>query len=1530
VFINEELKDHIETSSTVRTQSAIFAEWNLNLLDNIDIIGNYRYRPTGPQGSIYSSSANTFDPNDTGNFYTNATDADVIIDGGFTDNGVPTTFLSKKEKEGMLYSLEDCFNRLRPRSGINKLRYFSDKFSHFTNIDMARRPRYYLADKRDPFKYWTSYRTENGIERGIANQTINDQHYIDDASPFIVYKEPVPVNRIVTKIQTNIGDIDLGPFSNQAGSFDDPFFGDANKTTPVNWKIQYLENNNWIDAISFDSTSLRRDGSAIFGSDGYLEIEYGLIVPDRYREIFLYVGELASSSFLPEDIASGNAFLVKETSNDKGVFYIWVNGVYESFTPEYGWQISETDITSNLNTVKDFTFPASFLNESDGNTQYREFSYIQGIRIVVQTMNVLDSTFDLIEMSPRLVADLADRTVSFGISKSASDLGINGMPVGQLLASTGNLEIFDYDQAFNPNNTNSIIAKMGSQNLQLKFYEIIPNLEGYDYYIPLKTMYAETFPQSNATRRDVKVELRDLFFHFESLTAPELFLQNVSVSYAISTLLDSIGFSNYVFKRVEGEKEMTIPNFFVSPNQTIAQVLEDIAVSTQTAMFFDEYNNFIAMSKDYIMPSAEQRSTDLTLYGTSSQEQNGIVRNSSTRPKLENIVDLSSQTNSIYNDGKINYTTRYIQRSYGSIRQASQIDRDKTWIYKPALLWEVSPDKNTKSVNDEVNDQSAYSLAAIPLNTNLSSNLPTVSNNQIIDNTIDLGEAVYWLPRYNGYFYANGEIIKYDAVQYSIPRIVQPGAITAAVVTNSNVWITNVEEYQNYFSKLSFNGKIYPTGLVRIYAEPNYEVVNGVTRLRNGPVAKHGRCQFGTGTKNSAGEIVPIAHDAGLSSYWSSNNNVKGCNMDSTYLFTIKNEVEITNVSSSGNIFTLNSPVTGISVGQVVKIVSGTGTLKSNAVTKVTELIQDEGESVILQFRVSETPSRSLSEATIKLGAYSDSDTQIGAAGVDNATARKSTRNGIIKNFFANTYLNETQIQNTFSTETGTVQSSALVMNGPQFGVEEKALDFISYVHKPLTDSFKHFGTRMRIIGKIENSPTRGQTPNGSVPYYVEPGSTPEQSVSIGGASGGLAVMVNPSTNVGYYFEIAALTENSVQGYTNSQGISNMFFYKIKKDINSDEAIPINLWSGLSKIIVDDGSFTGQSRIVGEENPTVYDLAVEYENIGSTRRFYLYVNNKIIATVDDPQPLPVYNNMGLFVRGTARCMFENIYALTNNYSQNTAFALNTPVNSAFGDSEINVNESFRKYSLSGMIQSSYLSGISPSDPPKHNIYFEEFGTIMREAAYFNVKYDKAYPALYAKISPTFNKIKGYVVSGFIAGAYGAEFLVFNSTDTILNLDDTSGNYLRIQGVTFTQASQNELTVDDYFEKISNLSNPQRNRDNTIISPIKSRQDFYDVKNSRTQYGKKDFSITPTYVQTQDDANNLMGWIISKIMKERKSVGIKIFANPMIQLGDIVEIDYKTDDINIITNKNSRFVVYNIEYSKSASGPDMTIFLSEVI
>ena len=212
MFVSETLKTHLETSSTISRQSLVLAEWNMNMPDNIYKLGNYRYRPLD-SSVTYKTLPLTFDNLDAGNYYTGATDADVVIDGGYTNLDVPQLFTSIKEKIKMLYSLEDCVKPFRPRSGINKASYFQNRSLANSGASMTLRPRYYMPSRDDEFKYWSSFRTEDNLERGIAKNISNGRNYIDDAVPFVVYKKKVPANKIVVKMQTNVGSVDLGPFT---------------------------------------------------------------------------------------------------------------------------------------------------------------------------------------------------------------------------------------------------------------------------------------------------------------------------------------------------------------------------------------------------------------------------------------------------------------------------------------------------------------------------------------------------------------------------------------------------------------------------------------------------------------------------------------------------------------------------------------------------------------------------------------------------------------------------------------------------------------------------------------------------------------------------------------------------------------------------------------------------------------------------------------------------------------------------------------------------------------------------------------------------------------------------------------------------------------------------------------------------------------------------------------------------------------------------------------------------------------------
>lgn len=1640
MFKDVDLENELKSSHTLENTQAIWAEWNLNQSYNIDKVGNYRYRP-GTTDAKYGVIQSAYDSTDAGSYYTGATDSDIIINAGLDDDNVtPATYIAPKKKINLLYSLNDCFKQNRPRSGINKLLYlgitgapygqnqYIDSLTtsgataepgYTATVNIARRPRYYMASRYDDFKYWTSYRTE--VVDGVTNEfgiSLNSEtggeassYYIYDAAPFIVYKDPVPTNKIVVKMQTNVGEINNGPYRiGNSTNVSDPLYGEANKTTPKRWAIQKLdENDQWVELISFTEDSLRSDGSAIIGSDGQVEIEYGLSIPSGYEDVFTFVEEIYSTSMLPDLAPYGYAYLYKESQTDRGFIYISDGGTWQVFDAEYSWSLAGTDITKNTKVVKKLSNPDYYVQ--DAKTIFREFEFVYGMRIVVDAMNRINSTFDLIELSPRLVADITNKVESFSVTKTLSDLGTHSMPTGTLLASTGSLSLFDNELSFNENNPfnaetkqGSIISQYSNSRIKFLFYDIIKNVNSYDYYIPMKTLYSERIPQVSDTAASIDFDLRDLFFLLESKKSPELLLTNVSLSYAITVLLDSIGFSNYTFKRTAEDEELIIPFFFVGPDQNIAETLQQLAISSQTAMFFDEYNDLVVMSKNYLMPSATARPTDMVLYGQEELVDGNVV--------LPNIMNISSQEKSVYNGGEINYTTRYIQKSIGSIAQAPYIDEYKTYVYKPVLLWEVAGQEATKTVNESATQASGYSLAAMPLKTSLTASIPEVVDGEIINNVIDFGDSVYWLGNFSGYFYANGEIIRYDAVEYSVAGV-------------GNVWIKNNQEYQNYFSKLKFNGKMYPTGRVRVYTN-----ITGTT------VNEHGRGQFGT-------DIVEHPAGVGGDSSWINDDNVRGSIQNARdYLFNTN-----VNLSYPDN--------TGISEAGNTKIIDG-------------------------------NPYTSQSYAI------------------------KSTRNGIIKNFMANTNITENDVNYYKTVKSGSVQTSALVFNGPSLPTEIDPAEFVTYAYKKLDKPYKHFGTRMRIIGRIESGTNKDQTPIGAFDIYpaseVASGD-PSKQISISGGSGGIAFGLNKDTNVGYYFEIAALTQNTVSSYKNNSNIvsykivnspittctagivtvtlstqhtfevgstvivsglvddndktatstplngqyvvteissdrkmfkydistaltttastggtvtqnidsdtmiSDVFFYKVVSGSNTADiikkkresiteggstlglvtlttlrdhslvvgeqivvsdvdsqlngqyqitavtartisyktsvstpitevdvdpiglatsvnkiAIPQILWRGFTDILVDDGKFTTQSRLTTSEKTTVYDLSAEFLDIGTTRHFYLYLNNKQIATVVDTDPVPQYNNVALFVRGSSRVMFENIYALSDNFADNTARALQLPVSKIFGDDLITESEAIKKYAISGMVQNTYLSGISSESDPKYSLYYEEFGTIMREAAYFNIRYDRAYPALYAKIADTLNRVRGYTVSGFIAGSYGAEFLIFNAIDKNLNLDDTSGNYLRILGIAFTQNTTHSLKVDDFFKKNSNFTNAIYSGNNDADQ---YRQIYSDVLNSRNKYGRNDFTIDAQYVQTDAAAESMMDWIIKKVIYPRKTVGVTVFGVPHLQLGDIVEINYKDSGLDIVATDSTRFVVYNIESDKSSGSISTTIHLAEV-
>jgi hypothetical protein len=1505
MFLDSNLIDYIETNNSIDVDSLVIAEWNQNDLLNLENYGNYRFRPDGAN-VVYRTLYPEYDSQDNAEVYTNALDSNYISEYKTEDPNEPLTFNSGETSRELYYSLKDCIKPFRPRSGINKILYFGESNINNTkfvdSIRSGRRPRYYFCSRFDKFKYWNSYRKEDGQEFGISSQaatffTAEDPSYkINDCAPFITYKNQVATNRIVVKMQTNLADplavgvsgefLVPGKIRVNNSLVTDPLQDIAKSSVPKRWKIQYLNpDNNWIDAVGFNESSTRRNGSRIVPWDGHVELYYGVKIPEEFKTNFHLYQYLDTIEQLPDPsdynvvagLKDGDAYILESSTTQPGTLYIWSqeDEEFKTFNVEYGFSLLEDDDTKRVGLIKKILNPDYF--NAGSNDIYRDFLFIKGIRVVVETMYAPNKPFELIELSPRLKVDITDYVLDYEISKNlmATDFGL---PVGGLVASTGGINLSNHDGAFTELNvfntttrSGSIIANILKPQIKFDFYESVLDVYGYDKFIPLKTFYSENAAVATSGMQDVSLNLRDAYFILESNNATSIFLQNSTLTKAVALLLDNIGFSNYVFKNINIANDPVIPFFFVEPDASVAEVLQRLAQATQTAMFFDEYNNFVIMPKEYLMPDISVRDDNsaiserlTTLYG---QKTDSVV------PNIETIAGFETK---ILNDGKINYTTRYIQREVSKLEQASLSLSERTYGYKSAILWELGDQQEARTINQPTANV-GYALGAVPLGTSLGSAVPIVVNNEVINNTIDVGESAFWLPRFQGYLFANGEIIRYDAQQYQVDS-------PSASATNGLVWITNNNEYQKYFSKLVFNGKMVLTGLLRIYTEPYYENASGSNfddleenvRYKNGEVRSHGRGQFGT---------LVTTHNAGLSSYWEDPANRKSFRMDSKNIFsTVPIE------------FLTYDPISN---------------------------------SVAANPLGNDTASQGQSSITSKIANF----------------MKKSTRSEGFSSY------NQQDVAG--------IQSSALVFSGP-YPVPELSdakynltqlsatsnTDLVNYVYKDLDTDYRHVGTRMRIIGKIIDE--KNQAALNAIDIFKINQNVESSNVqTLSGGAGGIGYMVDTNTNSGYYLEIASMSEDVLKYYgSNSSGgilssdqvLENIIFYKVERTPYSTQvpgktniAVPKKLWGSLARILVDEGKFVGQDRLTSQDI-AVYDLSLDADikrNASGIYRidFNIYLNNKLIGTVSDKSPLQMPEGNGnklnvcLFTRGSTKCMFENIFALKNIKEEDVS--LGEKVKNTISA------ESLKKYSLPSVIQNTFLSSISAETKPTVDFYFEEFGTILRECAYFNIKYDQAYPALIAKMVPPFTVEKSYQVSGFLPGSYGAEFLIFNTTDKAINLSESSTNRIMIQGITFTQNISNVLTVDDYFRELSNFSDPVVTSNNLIVSPERSEKIYDSIKNSRSVYGNKSFSIDSVYIQNEDSAKDIMKWILDKTIRPRKVFEIDTFATAHVQLGDIVKINFDLPEGVKMVDENKRFVVISAQYGRSSSNVKSQLRVMEV-
>jgi hypothetical protein len=86
----------------------------------------------------------------------------------------------------------------------------------------------------------------------------------------------------------------------------------------------------------------------------------------------------------------------------------------------------------------------------------------------------------------------------------------------------------------------------------------------------------------------------------------------------------------------------------------------------------------------------------------------------------------------------------------------------------------------------------------------------------------------------------------------------------------------------------------------------------------------------------------------------------------------------------------------------------------------------------------------------------------------------------------------------------------------------------------------------------------------------------------------------------------------------------------------------------------------------------------------------------------------------------------------------------------------------------------------------------------------------------------------------------------------------------------------------------------------------------------------------TWIQKEDEAKELAEWMTNQWSMQQKVLTMQIFVNPILQVGDIIEVSYpskqiySSEDLNIPVGYNrSRFVILSLDSTYDNASPPTT-------
>jgi len=315
------------------------------------------------------------------------------------------------------------------------------------------------------------------------------------------------------------------------------------------------------------------------------------------------------------------------------------------------------------------------------------------------------------------------------------------------------------------------------------------------------------------------------------------------------------------------------------------------------------------------------------------------------------------------------------------------------------------------------------------------------------------------------------------------------------------------------------------------------------------------------------------------------------------------------------------------------------------------------------------------------------------------------------------------------------------------------------------------------------------------------------------------------------------LSANNLNGYilkiATSQNVAN-------KGLGARDVQLFKLINGV-ETAVSDTQKTEDNSITGVSGGELYRIDIKVSQANPLSRVFKIKFNNTVITATDNEPISITNKIGL-ISISGEVAFDYVYSCvlnkddffnsssTDNYGsylQSTG-----AIKNVFGD----------------FLSNGWSSSLAKSP------WIKEFGPVAREIKKISTKY---------ATRPGFVKYPQIILNpnasilGYDANSFGIEAYILNNTGTFIDFADGGEKSFVVVGES--------------------------------ISPLDPFE-YIDPSMSATST-EEQVSFDSVWIQKESEAKNLSDWMKTQWSKQQTVLTIDVFPNPLIDIGDVVEISY---------------------------------------